>query len=98
MPDLWGPIQWTLVHDSPALMFAFILSSAAIFFYWARRGFVRTATQYLPVPSRSGLSGADVAKALLEFAGVRHVGVVPGQRFWGNNHYHPLNREIVLSH
>jgi Zn-dependent membrane protease YugP len=48
------------------------------------------------VPISSGLTGAQTAARILQWAGITDVEIVEGESFLGD-HYDPLNRRLVLS-
>jgi uncharacterized protein len=48
------------------------------------------------VPVASGLTGAQTAARILQWAGITDVEIVEGQSFLGD-HYDPLNKKLVLS-
>jgi Zn-dependent membrane protease YugP len=48
------------------------------------------------IPTASGLTGAQAAARILQWAGIRDVEIVEGQGFLGD-HYDPLNKKLVLS-
>jgi Zn-dependent membrane protease YugP len=48
------------------------------------------------VPVASGLTGAQAAARILQWAGITDVEIVEGQSFLGD-HYDPLNKKLVLS-
>ena len=48
------------------------------------------------VPVASGLTGAQAAERILQWAGIRDVEVVEGQSFLGD-HYDPSSKQLVLS-
>jgi Zn-dependent membrane protease YugP len=48
------------------------------------------------VPVASGLTGAQTAARILQWAGIGDVEIVQGQGFLGD-HYDPLNKKLVLS-
>jgi Zn-dependent membrane protease YugP len=48
------------------------------------------------IPLASGLTGAQAAARILQWAGITDVAVVEGQGFLGD-HYDPINRRLVLS-
>jgi uncharacterized protein len=48
------------------------------------------------VPVASGLTGAQTAARILQWAGIRDVEIVEGQSFLGD-HYDPINKKLVLS-
>jgi Zn-dependent membrane protease YugP len=48
------------------------------------------------IPVASGLTGAQTAARILQWAGITDVQIVEGQGFLGD-HYDPLNKKLVLS-
>src|ERR1700679_831423 len=48
------------------------------------------------VPVASGLTGAQTAQRILQWAGINDVEIVEGEGFLGD-HYDPLNKKLVLS-
>lgn len=48
------------------------------------------------VPVASGLTGAEAAARILQWAGITDVQIVPGDSFLGD-HYDPINKKLVLS-
>ncbi len=48
------------------------------------------------IPVASGLTGAETAARILQWAGISDVQIVEGEGFLGD-HYDPLNRKLVLS-
>ncbi len=52
--------------------------------------------KYLQVPMRAGLSGAEVAKQMLDHYGLHDVRIVQGQGFL-TDHYNPQTKTISLS-
>jgi uncharacterized protein len=48
------------------------------------------------VPTKSGLTGAQAAARILQWAGIHDVEIVEGQGFLGD-HYDPINKKLVLS-
>src|SRR5271156_2080914 len=99
MPDAlepWaGPETGTYGAALAALLLIF---PALLFTRWAGARFQRSLTYFLQVSSSAGLTGFEVARQLLEQAGVHGVRVVPGTGTQMRNHYHPLTREITLAH
>ncbi len=53
-------------------------------------------THYSQVPMPSGLSGAQVARRMLDFYGIRDVQIVAGQGTL-NDHYNPSTKTVSLS-
>lgn len=52
--------------------------------------------KYGQIPLRSGMSGAEVAEAMLRHYGIRDVKVVAGQGYL-TDHYNPLTKTVSLS-
>ncbi len=79
-------------YDSTML----IVLPAAIFAMIAQYMVSSTFNRYSNVPSRKGMTGADVAKALLSLAGIHDIRVerVPGKL---SDHYDPKNGVLRLS-
>ena len=48
------------------------------------------------MPVASGLTGAQAAARILQWAGIRDVEIVEGESFLGD-HYDPINKKLVLS-
>ena len=48
------------------------------------------------VPLQSGLTGAQTAERILQWAGINDVEIVEGEGFLGD-HYDPMNKKLVLS-
>src|SRR5450631_2399813 len=48
------------------------------------------------VPVSSGLTGAQAAARILQWAGINDVEIVQGEGFLGD-HYDPINKKLVLS-
>jgi Zn-dependent membrane protease YugP/Flp pilus assembly protein TadD len=90
-------LEWFAGADFGFCAHLLLFVPALLLVRWTRRRYGKAVNHYLQVPSRSGLSGLLVARRLLEQAGVRGVRISLSHGFWRTNHYHPLNREIVLS-
>ncbi|MBL9078005.1 MAG: zinc metallopeptidase [Planctomycetes bacterium] len=87
-------------------MLAFVLTTNPIYWLilgvglvlslWASSRVKRAFTRWSEVPSRSGFSGAQVARAILQAHGIHDVAVeaVPGQL---TDHYDPRSRTLRLS-
>lgn len=56
----------------------------------------RTFTKYGKVGTSSGMTGAEVAKAMLDHYGIHDVKIVPGRGAL-TDHYNPLTKTIALS-
>lgn len=52
--------------------------------------------KYSRVPLSNGMSGSEVARAMLNHYGIGDVEIVPGQGFL-TDHYNPLNKTVTLS-
>jgi Zn-dependent membrane protease YugP len=64
--------------------------------WWARRRVARAWKRYSTVPASSGHTGADVARLILERAGLSGVSIVQGGAVLGD-HYDPVRSRIVLT-
>src|SRR5579885_65662 len=95
MPDAFDALGGV---DFSLLLYLLLLVPALLFGHWVRRRYSLALRQYLQVPAACRLPGVEVAKRLLEHAGIRSVAVTPSHGFWRSNHYHPISREIALSH
>lgn len=73
-----------------------LMIPAMVFALWAQARVKFAYTKYSKIPTRAGLTGADVAAIILENAGVRNVslGLVPGEM---TDHYDPATRRVNLS-
>jgi Zn-dependent membrane protease YugP/Flp pilus assembly protein TadD len=80
------------------LLFLLLFVPALLLGHWIRRRYSLAVRQYLQHPAACRLPGVEVAKRLLEHAGIRGVAVTPSHGLWRSNHYHPISREIALSH
>lgn len=63
---------------------------------WAQLKVKSTVARYAEEPTRSGLSGAEVARAILEREGIRDVAVEPVQGFL-SDHYDSRHKVLRLS-
>lgn len=95
MPDVFDALG---EGDVYLLLFLLLFVPALLFGHRIRSRYSLALRQYLQVPAACRLPGVEVAKRLLEHAGIRGVAVAPSHGFWRSNHYHPLWREIALSH
>ena len=68
-----------------------LMIPAMVFALWAQARVKHAYTKYSKIPTRSGMTGTDVAAIILENAGVRNVslGMVPGEM---TDHYDPSRR------
>jgi len=80
----FDPLYFVLV--APGLLLAL----------WASFKVKATFKRYAQVGMSSGMSGAEVARALLERNGIHDVQVVEHQG-WLTDHYHPTKRTVYLS-
>src|SRR5271154_2777479 len=92
------PWEYFTGVDGLVLLYALLVFPILLLVRWLNQRYVRAVSQYLQVPVRSGLTGADVAKRLLARADIRGVKLMPSPGWWRSNHYHPLAREVVLAH
>jgi Zn-dependent membrane protease YugP len=63
---------------------------------WASYRVRQAYGRYSQVPTQRGLSGAEAAVRLLEYAGIHDVRVVPTQGYL-SDHYNPATKELALS-
>jgi len=63
---------------------------------WATMRVKSVYAHWSEVPARSGASGAEVAAAILDRAGIRDVEIVAHDEMLGD-HYDPLHKRLVLS-
>lgn len=80
----------------PDLTYIYLVLPALLFALYAQYKVQSTFTRYLRVPARSGYTGAQVARALLDRAGLRHVPVEQIPHRLGD-HYDPRARAVRLS-
>lgn len=73
-----------------------LLIPALIFAMYAQSKVHSTFRKFLQVPARSGLTGAQVARSILDRAGLHQVGVETTQGRLGD-HYDPRSRVVRLS-
>lgn len=73
-----------------------LLIPALIFAMYAQNKVQSTFRKYLHVPARAGHTGAEVARSILDRAGLRDVPVELTQRSLGD-HYDPRKRVVRLS-
>ena len=80
----WG--DWTILILIPTMIFAF----------WAQINVQTTFKKYTKVRNRRNLTGADVARRILDANGLYHIRVehIPGNL---NDHYDPTTQVIRLS-
>jgi hypothetical protein len=63
---------------------------------WATARVKSVYNRYSQVPASSGATGAQVAQAILERAGIHDVEILPHDEMLGD-HYDPINKRLVLS-
>ena len=63
---------------------------------WASARVKSVYNRYSQVPAASGATGAEVAAAILQRAGIDDVEIVPHDEMLGD-HYDPMNKRLVLS-
>jgi Zn-dependent membrane protease YugP len=63
---------------------------------WAMMRVKSVYARWSRVPARSGASGAEVAAAILDRAGIRDVEIIAHDEMLGD-HYDPLHKRLVLS-
>jgi Zn-dependent membrane protease YugP len=74
------------------LIFAFTM----IISLWATARVKSVYRKYSQIPAASGATGAQVAAAILQRAGINDVDIVPHDEMLGD-HYDPMNKRLVLS-
>ncbi len=77
-------------------MYFLIVGPGMLLALWASIKVKTTFNKYAKVPISRGRSGADVARELLQKAGVHDVGVEVHQG-WLSDHYHPGKKMVRLS-
>lgn len=77
------------------MYFLFIAPGLALSL-WASFRVKRTFNRYSKVASRSGLTGAEAAQALLRGAGITDVSIVRSKGML-SDHYNPVNKTLALS-
>ena len=77
-------------------MYLLIIAPGMILATWASFKVKRTFTKFQQVPTRSGLSGAEVAQWMIRQSGVQGVRVEPHQGFL-SDHYDPRQKVVRLS-
>jgi Zn-dependent membrane protease YugP len=63
---------------------------------WAAARVKSVYYRYSQIPASSGATGAQVAAAILDRAGIHDVEIIPHEEMLGD-HYDPLNKRLVLS-
>ena len=63
---------------------------------WATARVKSVYRRYSEMPASSGATGAEVAHAILQRAGIHDVEIVPHDEMLGD-HYDPMNKRLVLS-
>jgi uncharacterized protein len=77
-------------------LYLMLLLPAMLFAGWAQWSVKRTFARYSQEPTQRGLSGAEVAAAILDVHGVRGVRIEPSRGFL-SDHYDPTDRALRLS-
>lgn len=77
-------------------MYFLIVAPGMLLALWASLKVKRTFARYSEVPIASGMSGAEVAEALLRRNGIRGVRVELHEG-WLSDHYHPQEKVVRLS-
>ena len=63
---------------------------------WASARVKSVYNRYSQIPAASGATGAEVAAAILDRAGIHDVEIVPHEEMLGD-HYDPIHKRLVLS-
>lgn len=82
-----------MVFDLPYMIIAGVLSLVG---FLVQQQLKSKFNKYGQMPMRSGMSGAEVAEAMLRHYGIRDVKVVAGQGYL-TDHYNPLTKTVSLS-
>jgi Zn-dependent membrane protease YugP len=82
-----------MVFDLPYMIIAGVLSVVG---FLVQQQLKSKFNKYGQVPMRSGMSGAEVAEAMLRHYGIRDVKVVAGEGYL-TDHYNPLTKTVSLS-
>lgn len=77
-------------------LYLMLLAPALILSLWAQWRVKRNFARYAEIPSSTGLTGAQVARQILDGNGIRNVGVEEVQGFL-SDHYDPAHRVLRLS-
>ena len=77
-------------------MYFLIVGPGILLSLWATWKVKSTFSKYADVPVGGGMSGAEVARLLLDRSGIRNVGVELHQGFL-SDHYHPTEKVVRLS-
>lgn len=77
-------------------MFWIIIIGTMLISLWASARVKSVYNKYSQVPASSGATGAEVAAAILDRAGIHDVEILAHDEMLGD-HYDPLNKRLVLS-
>ncbi len=77
-------------------LYMIIVGGAAVIGFIVQQKLKSKFNKYSQMPLRSGMSGAEVAEAMLRHYGIRDVKVVAGQGYL-TDHYNPLTKTVSLS-
>lgn len=89
-----APIEVPMVIDPLYLLLLVPITLLSMWASWATRSRFEA---WARVPSRRGVTGAQVARFLLDRAGLSDVAVVPARGGLLSDHYDPVEREVRLS-
>jgi Zn-dependent membrane protease YugP len=78
-------------------LYLILVLPGALFAMWAQYRVQSTFHRYADEPTARGMSGADIAAAILRVQGIRDVRIEPSQGFL-SDHYDPSSRTLRLSH
>ena len=79
-----------------SLLSIFLFLGTMAISLWAAARVKSVYHRYSQIPAASGATGAEVAAAILDRAGIHDVEIVPHNEMLGD-HYDPVNRRLVLS-
>ena len=87
--------QTAITENENAMIWILFIGTMALSL-WAAARVKSVYGRYRQLPVRSGLTGAEVAAAILRRKGIRDVEITQGEGMLGD-HYDPLHKRLVLS-
>jgi uncharacterized protein len=85
-----------MVFDPGYMSYMIIAGVLSVIGFLVQQQLKSKFNKYGKIPLRSGMSGAEVAEAMLRHYGIRDVKVVAGQGYL-TDHYNPLTKTVSLS-
>jgi uncharacterized protein len=77
-------------------LYLLLVAPGALLAMWAQYRVQSTFRRYAAEPTARGMSGADIAAAILRVQGIRDVSIEPAEGFL-SDHYDPTSRTLRLS-